>query len=128
MLFQEAFKDKQINTGETMKTQLTKEQSQHLIELGFPKWKVQEIKPSDVSLKDWTPTITLTDLLDILPKEILIDGSYYKLIIEWSQTSALVCYRNINGMLTQHFVEKELIDALYELACWYYEREKQRSN
>ena len=99
-----------------MKTQLTKEQSQHLIELGFPKWKVQEIKPSDVSLNDWTPTITLTDLLEILPKEIEItEGCKDTLVIDFIDGSVYAQY-TFQSRTRQE--SDELIDSLYDLCVW----------
>ena len=115
-----------------MKSQLTKEQSQHLIELGFPKWRVQEIKPSDVSLKDWTPTITLTDLLEILPKEIEYKEEEFSFmcpidITYGSDTSEdsnvwFASYDDYGGTGFEfQFCQKELIDALYELCVWMIE-------
>lgn len=111
-----------------MKTQLTKAQSQQLIELGFPKWKVQEIKPSDISLKDWTPTITLTDLLEILPKAINVPlKGRRELLIHYANINGndcpLVCYTvpydAMGGIVSPcHKKYEELIDALYELCVW----------
>lgn len=122
-----------------MKTQLTKEQSKHLIELGVPKWRVQEIKPLDVSLKDWIPNITLTDLLEILPKEIKAPVFYddleepeyytkYRIAFEWDsndfgqiEPQYHAFYKEIafvpGGYLAK-FSSDELIDALYELTVW----------
>lgn len=98
-----------------IKYKLTPEQSEHLIELGFPKWRVQEIKPLDINLKDWIPTITIIDLLEILPKEkvemrvSLLNNKWY---ISYYPTSSEY---NIGER------KEEFIDSLYDLCCWLLE-------
>lgn len=112
----------QINTGETMKTTLTKEQSQHLIDLGVPKEKASDswhFKPVDV----YYPIFTLSDLLEILPPEI------WNFDIEGNMQFSMV-YENgkWNVSYTEEYYERhkccigyskeELVDALYELCVW----------
>lgn len=112
-----------------MKEQLTKEQSQHLIELGVPKDKasrcISEGGNSDVFRVDGGyitkrgtvySIFTLIDLLEILPKEI---KNRNDINMEWH--SLMECYVVGYGSIeTSRRFAKELIDALYELACWYY--------
>ena len=104
-----------------MKTQLTKEQSIHLIDLGVPKEKAR----CELPIGDGEYVFSLTDLLEILPKEtkakysltpiVITFGGVYKGegIDEW-----FAYYDDITE--TQEICAPELIDALYELTCWYY--------
>lgn len=91
-----------------MKTRLTTEESQHLWYLGVPKEKASF----------WNKDIlifTLTDFLKILPKEI---NEIEPLIIEWSVlTKKWFTYYD---SCEQGGNAEELIDALYQLTCWYY--------
>lgn len=99
-----------------MKTELTTEESQHLIDLGVPK------ELASISEDMYGPTLfALEDFLngEILPKEIVDDtwGFISELGMRW--------YREVDSWLVgyngnAHFVSGELIDALYQLACWYY--------
>lgn len=99
-----------------MKTELTTEQSKYLCRLGFSKWRVKEIKPLDVSLKDWIPTITLDDLLKILPKEIY---PTWLLRMDINKDKSCVYYKDgVSIKCTKVFSSKELIDSLYELTIW----------
>lgn len=102
-----------------MKTRLTREESQHLIDLGVPKEKA-----SDIECDQWEecciPIFELEDFLngEILPKEVEDKtwGFIYRLGIKWSnEVDWLVRY---NGAI--YFRSVELIDSLYQLACWYY--------
>lgn len=113
-----------------MKTELTKEQSKHLCELGFPKWKVKEIKPCEIDLKEWIPTITISDLLEILPKEIKTENNIYWQTILWTGISYFVGYRNHNTdrWLYQVCLKQELIDALYELTIFCLENKYLKFN
>lgn len=118
-----------------MKTQLTKEQSQHLIDLGVPKEKASEFGIDDYSSSspinggliiygDDYPIFTLTDLLEILPKEIdlkfsdeRIAHSYFKITVyknEW--IASYEFYEPVQGAYTVK--KEELIDSLYELCVW----------
>ena len=107
-----------------MKKQLTTEQSQHLFELGAPKEKASGYYVASVGglnkIAEIYPVFKLDDFLngEILPKEIG-KGGYY-----------LTMYGNVVGyafdveyeglIWNVSFGNAELIDALYELACWYY--------
>ena len=109
---------------------LTREQSEHLIKLGYPKWKTQDIKPLDVDLKDWIPNITLTDLLGVLPKQIKApeklyrkDDRIYYLSIDWFNSKVFAWYgTHVNDgkwvYLDNYSESDELIEALYYLAEW----------
>lgn len=110
---------------------LTREQSEHLIKLGFPKWKVQEIKPLDIDLRDWIPNITLIDLLGALPKQIKApeklyrkDDRTYYLSIDWLNSKVFAWYgTNFDGNGKWVYLDNcsesdELIEALYYLAEW----------
>lgn len=114
-----------------MKIRLTKEESQHLIDLGVPKEKASmtsnQIERGEVYYNDYYQEIfTLTDLLEILPKELSDantnepkptlqmayigvenDGYWYGI------------YENCDKVIVGT-ESKELIDALYQLTCWYY--------
>lgn len=116
-----------------MKTQLIKEQSQHLINLGVPKEKASayayvdshqykggiELPPVQV------PIFTLTDFLEILPKEIedIETDWWLEFLMGYSapQHKWIVGYHAISDkdrgvQFTRN--STELIDALYELCVW----------
>lgn len=105
-----------------MKTELTKEQSQHLIDLGVPKEKASDIEEYSDPVSQWThrgaPIFKLEDFLngEILPKEI----DDRNRIIESGPRGHFAYYIGIYGAIGWKPAEEELIDALYELACWYY--------
>lgn len=124
-----------------MKTELTKEQSQHLIDLGVPKEKasgkyfVPQGKPivSSVGVLNEIaksyPIFKLGDFLngEILPTEIVdTDMDWWmELIIQYSapQQKWFVGYFAIGDkdrgvQFVRH--SKELINAFYEITCWYY--------
>lgn len=99
-----------------MKTELTNEQSQILIELGVPGTR---------------PTFKLEDLLKILPK-------YLNYEFEGVKYAADFCFGWNNRFLhyeagydlydmwdKSHHCAEELIDALYELTVWYLKNKKQ---
>ena len=106
-----------------MRTKLTTEQSLHLVKLGVPTEMASEIEEYDDSISQWThrgaPIFTLTDILDILPKEIEQNNKSYNLVILGFDSYWYADY--VHG---KHYLslisEYELIDALYELICWYY--------
>ena len=106
-----------------MKTQLTIEQSKHLIELGVPKEKASiPLDYIDVIY----PNIfifTLIDLLEILPKEIYIfDTPYYLNMVKtpkYSECFYACC--NIRYIIEGFNKSDELIDALYKLFIWAFE-------
>lgn len=109
-----------------MKTELTKEQSLRLIEFGVPErlatGSVFELEPDYAySNERFFWCFTLTDLLEILPKEIYYYGNrsdfninHYRLYGNgeelWWAT-----YSNLDGPFANC---KELIDALYELTVY----------
>ena len=104
-----------------MKTRLTKEQSDHLLSLGctFP----NNLAIQDNN-KDFYVRIELADLLEILPKELMFDKEHgldfgwdfyeNKWFARYSDEDSICVYENA------WYLDKELIDALYQLACWYY--------
>ena len=102
-----------------MKTILNKEQSGHLVDLGLHsnKWTLYR---NEQGFNETYEYFTLTDLLEILPKEIKIDNSLFNLEIHVYNDIVHVIYC-VGGMFPLAIKKsKELIDALYELACWYY--------
>ena len=107
-----------------MKTQLTNEQSEHLMSLGVPEEK------ASIKQDMYGPALfTLTDLLEILPKEIEYKGKVYMIETFWNKLVQGWCtwYRTaemtplcLNQDIANNptFIETELIDALYELCVW----------
>lgn len=100
-----------------MKTELTTEQSLHLIKLGVSKVKASTWTKDKIIFR-------LTDLLEILPKEIFDEFLYNQnyLIMEYTGTQWHIGYGHIipyEGyfFLVEKFKEEE-IDALYELTIW----------
>ena len=122
-----------------MKTELTVEQSQLLIELGVPKEKASAFDYMDSGKSVGgvemppirVPVFNLEDFLngEILPKIIVTEKGNCSLRIKYvhlnDKIQAEVCYPAIWDFPTylNHsptYFKEELIDALYELACWYY--------
>lgn len=105
-----------------MKTKLTIEQSQRLIELGVDPSKASEVKEFDDELSQWThrgsPIFTLTDILSLLPTEIMIhrNGDTLGMIYHCGQWRAGYSHEAIYCDHTK--VAPELIDALFELLVW----------
>ncbi len=105
-----------------MKTTLTIEQSQRLIELG-----ISIDKASDSAIYDepchraYMPIFTLTDLLGILPKKITIDGVSLSLKMEWCYKQQWSASYIIGRYFCEPFCHAELIDALYSLLIWLIE-------
>lgn len=102
-----------------MKTQLTKEESARLISLGVPKEKASERNQVETQILrgysyTWEYIFTLTDLLEILPKEI---GHHSCISISWNFITEKwdVDYDYTQG---SWHGSKELIDSLYELCVW----------
>lgn len=108
-----------------MKTKLTPEQSDRLIELG--------VDPSKASCEQYVdtgkikngfelppqpkPVFILSDILSLLPKEIEI-GETMILRIKWAYSAWFASYIDEDGSTTNGFYKTELIDALYELLVW----------
>lgn len=123
-----------------MKTQLTNEQSQHLIDLGVPKEKASAVhitkygeaitdKVGNVlsTNNEQYPIFTLTDLLEILPKEI--EGRYINHSLcmnygcdmpESEHNLWFVYYDDLNDLEPKY--AEELIDSLYKLCVWCLEQ------
>lgn len=102
-----------------MKTSLTNEESQHLIDLGVPKEKASIWTKDRVIFK-------LEDFLNgkILPKEIVYYEDYdSEFTIQWNCSTQKwdVGYSyNMGFWKETRYSSDELIDVLYWLACWYY--------
>lgn len=140
-----------------MKTELTKEQSQHLIDLGVPKEKasgfeyIGELKYDpcdnyfDTPLNEKAPIFRLEDFLngEILPLEIYSDvykegecnevlpESYgdYDLVFRREFGKWKATYINSEDWEIDNFYgEDELIDAFYKLACSIYYRKILKEN
>lgn len=109
-----------------MKTELTIEQSRHLCELGlaFP-YKIAIHNGANVKTilgdeipdpKGWYIRINITDLLEILPKEIY---PAWLLRMDINNDKSCVYYKDgVSPKCTKVFYSTELIDALYELVVW----------
>ena len=124
-----------------MKTQLTKEQSQHLIDSGlkFP-YKIAIHDGTNIKTilgeeipepKGWYIPIYITDLLEILPKEVIIPMETYldipaNLVINGFDGEWGVEYEYMDAekrvLSYIHCETEELIDALYELTIWCIEK------
>ena len=123
------------------KQTLSIEQMQHLQELGLELKetmllhcekgdKVSEVFPTWMVKKEgWEftiPAYTLQDVLDALPKDISKDGCawYASLYIDFENNR--IAYGNTDryGFEIYHeiIIEKDLIDAAYELLCWCIEQ------
>lgn len=111
-----------------MKTKLTPEQSQRLIELGVDPSKASEHSiymkmeagcRGIIQVPAYNPVFTLSDLLSLLPKEI--EANYqgeaipYHLVIT---TSGLGNWEVSYSDNTTLKAASELIDALFELLVW----------
>lgn len=121
-----------------MKTELTYKQTIDLIALGVPKEKangILKIFDKDDTLSCTCPNFKLEDFLkeEILPKDLLFDNSdkdsfmefgmiYNPILEEWSVY--YTCLHDKYRGVTIVKRDKELIDALYQLAYWYYENYK----
>ena len=119
-----------------MKTRLTAEESAKLIELGVSPERASERTPdytdinntgSPLERRELLPIFTLADILDIMPKEIDVNGTSARLQMYnhpaeyW--IASYVTYDG--GTLTYQnpcSAEKELIDALYSLLLWCLEK------
>ena len=104
-----------------MKTELTTEQSQYLIELGVPIVNATilgELYELEDGSWDYQRLFSLTDLLEILPKEIEIDNKKYGLFTEFNSQYAFAYYYSVNTTSLGCQRKEEFIDALYELTIW----------
>lgn len=103
-----------------MKTTLTKSQSERLISLGVPKEKAHDtiarFDDDDTCVLYHYPIFRLTDLLEILPKEIEIDeGCKDTLVIDFIDGSVYAQY-TFQSRTRQE--ADELIDSLYKLCVF----------
>lgn len=122
-----------------MKTTLTPEQSQRLIELGVDPGKAsatryiiaetevyygysREVIVTDGYINDYVgqePVFTLTDILSLLPKVIKVDGITYNLNIDYPPICQVAAsYIDGDGDSLKGMMCTELIDALFELLVW----------
>lgn len=113
-----------------MKTTLTIEQSQRLIELGVDTNKASKAVSTTINEEEYNDPkhyiFTLTDLLSILPKEIKHGTTTYHLNIDYPPIEQVAAryitedddLDSLCGMMCD-----ELIDALYELTIWLIENE-----
>lgn len=107
-----------------MKTELTTEQSKHLIELGVPANKASTTSNQlhgDPYYNDYYQEIfKLTDLLKILPKTLTCEHFYIcPLMIMYDYEGNklwIATYDDFDSL--DYFKSEELIDALYELTIW----------
>lgn len=111
-----------------MKTELTKEQSARLIELGVPKEKASIKKIDEIrvirnkEVCDWSYKFTLTDLLEILPKEIRMENATHSLRIEsWECSCGIVWDVQYVGIPDSFIQGGNLINLLFETLCWVIE-------
>ncbi|MCH5167416.1 MAG: hypothetical protein J1F35_05925 [Erysipelotrichales bacterium] len=101
-----------------MKTSTNTEQIKNLYELGFSDSNCKYIK-NDIF---GPAAFTISDFLEILPKEIKIDDKIYQQIILWSGQSYFSGYRihDTDEWLYQSTMKDEMLDSLYEVVIWYY--------
>lgn len=112
-----------------MKTELTTEQSQHLIDLGVPKNKATEVifNPNN---NDYDFVFSLTDFLngEIIPKFINDNDGYGDMELVMTYSGSYDWDKNKKAWWTYYdgctptelYYDDELIDSLYKLICWYY--------
>lgn len=103
-----------------MKKLLDKEQTQHLFDLEVPEEKATT-KLCGMRMEQYN-VFSITDLLSILPKEIMLDKEHgldfgwdfyaKKWVARYCDEDCLCVYEE-----AQYYAE-ELIDALYELLKW----------
>ena len=111
-----------------MKTKLTPEQSQRLIELGVDPSKVSNFDVID----NWErgdgsviklPIFTLSDILSLLPKELCewrngIRSDCHLSMYGYNKTWGAMYRLDSGDDFLEAFESTELIDALFELLCW----------
>lgn len=109
-----------------MKTELTVEQSQHLFDLGVSKEKASGMMSEGNgywATTNYYPVFKLEDFLngEILPKEMGTKDTHLYLEIQMLNNICCVSYEYTGYRGCKVFYEsEELIDALYQLTCWYY--------
>lgn len=104
-----------------MKTELTKEESARLIELGIsPKWASQELIENIYQKEYSEPRLkvfTLADILSIIPKEFKVNTNIAVLVISTHHGIWTVGYEDNLGNYI-NYINQELIDSLYQLLIW----------
>ncbi len=109
-----------------MKTELSIEESQRLIDLGVdPKLASKEVALT-IYEREYNdpqhPVFILADVIEALPKEITNMEESEMLNIVMSDEGALAGYPKFHEKHGCAFTAPELIDALYQLLCWTLER------
>ncbi len=111
-----------------MKTELTIEKSQRLIELGIDANRASKTVSTTINEEEYNDPkhyiFALTDLLSILPKEIKHGTTTYHLNIDYPPIEQVAVryitedddFDSLYGMMCD-----ELIDALYKLTIWLIE-------
>lgn len=101
---------------------LTVEQSNQLFKLGVRECYASILEqPKHIGhTEDVSKVFNVTDLLNILPREIIIDNRNHILSIELRDSYCSVYYFNIfNGSDEISFQrEEQLVDALYKMTIW----------
>lgn len=104
-----------------MDKQLTRQQRDKLFELGVPKEAASVSTFYINNYREYWYYFTVTDLLEILPKEITVKENNHKTKLDISVIDGLWCaahkYIGFGGSV-EYKKSKELIDALYELLVW----------
>ena len=110
-----------------MKRRLSKEQTQHLIDLGIAKEKATgKIEIQNGNITDFEYRFTTDDLLETLSKSIQsedFEDKQYRLRIENTSKGWSACYADTDGIpelyeWDSYYERTELIDALYEVIVW----------
>ena len=85
----------------------------------LPNWYNELNIRDDVFDKNYpsVPTFTLQNMLEMLPKYILIDGYKYFLYI-YPLTNWVVKYDNLNRSTPYKFESADIMNAVYECLCW----------
>lgn len=113
-----------------MKRRLSKEQTQHLIDLGIAKEKATgRVEVQNGNISDFEYRFTTDDLLELLPESIQsedFEDKQYHPRIEIIPKGWSVCYADTEGIpelldWNSYHQREDLVDALYELLCWVIE-------
>lgn len=79
---------------------------------------LEGVRNSVIYCKKVTPTYTLQDILDMLPKEI---SNGVKLHIEFDNDGMWEVSYMGRFSCIEYFCEKKLVDAAYKMLCWVWE-------
>lgn len=74
----------------------------------------------EMSALQSTPTFTLQDILELLPKAISRNDLLFPLKIEYStiKDNWFICYWNHGTIQNSLYDSENLLDAAYDLLCW----------